>query len=403
MAATIARRVGTAAKRPAAVRATSAARPPNAESSLLAELRGLIAAARQAAKRQVDVLQVRMNFEIGRRIVEHEQGGVDRAAYGAGTLNKVSAALTEEFGRGFSLSNLKLCRLFYLQRHPPTGLPIGQTVSGFSAKLGANRSIKLKVAKSQTVSGFFEIEDSLPALSWSHCVFLLGVDDANERGFYEHEAATQGWSLRELECQFNSALYERLALSRNKAGVRALARKGQQINAAEDLIKDPLVLEFLGLEERASYSENDLETAIIDKLGQFMLELGKGFLFEARQRRLTLDGDHYFVDLVFYNRLLRCYVLIDLKLGKLSHQDLGQMQMYVNHFDQHVKLPDEAPTVGIVLCKMKSDAMVRITLPKHSNITAARYQTHLPDKETLKRQLLDWTDAPVQRRRVTNT
>lgn len=403
---TVARGGATAVKKTVKARATSASRASTTEPPLLAELRGLIAAARRAAKRQVDVLQVRMNFEIGRRIVEHEQGGVGRAAYGAGTLNKVSTALTQEFGRGFSLSNLKLCRLFYLQRHLtdhlPTGLPpvpppvlsIGQTVSGFSAKPAANRSIKPKKGKSQTVSGFSQIDESLPTLSWSHCVFLMGVEDSDERQFYEHEATTQGWSLRELERQFNSALYERLALSRNKAGVRALARKGHQVNAANDLIKDPLVLEFLGLEERTSYSENDLETAIIDKLGQFMLELGKGFLFEARQRRFTLDGDHYFVDLVFYNRLLRCYVLIDLKLGKLTHQDLGQMQMYVNHFDRHVKLPDEAPTVGIVLCKMKSDAMVRITLPKHSNITAARYQTHLPDKDALKRQLLGWDDAP---------
>lgn len=370
------------------VRAPAVAKPVSAESALIAELRSLIMAGRRAALRQVDALQLRTNFEIGRRIVEHEQGGEGRAEYGAGTLNKVSAALAAEFGRGFSVSNLKLCRLFYLQRHHQ----IGQTVSGFSAKASISNSKSTRPAKSQTVSGFSQSAPVLPALSWSHCVFLLGIADPNEQSFYEVESASQGWSLRELERQFNSALYERLALSRNKAGVRALARKGQQIATASDLIKDPCVLEFLGLEERAIYTESDLETAIIDKLGQFMLELGKGFLFEARQRRFTLDGDHYFVDLVFYNRLLRCYVLVDLKLGKLAHQDLGQMQMYVNHFDRFVKLPDEAPTVGIVLCKMKSDALVKITLPKHSNITAARYQTHLPDKAALKRQLLGWAD-----------
>ncbi len=369
-------------------RTPAAAAAVSAESALIAELRNLIMTARRAAMRQVDALQLRMNFEIGRRIVEHEQGGEGRAEYGAGTLNKVSAALASEFGRGFSVSNLKLCRLFYLQRHRQ----IGQTVSGFSTKALIGNTKSARPEKSQTVSGFSQVAPVLPTLSWSHCVFLLGIADPNEQLFYEVEAAAQGWSLRELERQFNSALYERLALSRNKAGVRALARKGQQVNTANDLVKDPYVLEFLGLEERAVYTESDLETAIIDKLGQFMLELGKGFLFEARQRRFTLDGDHYFVDLVFYNRLLRCYVLVDLKLGKLAHQDLGQMQMYVNHFDRFVKLPDEAPTVGIVLCKMKSDALVKITLPKHSNITAARYQTHLPDKAALKRQLLGWAD-----------
>ena len=195
---------------------------------------------------------------------------------------------------------------------------------------------------------------------------------------------------RELKRQKASCLYERLALSRDKKGVKRLAEKGQIITRPEDVLKEPLVLEFLGLDEKAGYSESDLESAIIDRIEHFLLELGKGFLFEARQKRFTFDEDHFFVDLVFYNRLLRCYVLIDLKLGKLTHQDLGQMQMYVNYFDRHVKLPKENPTIGIVLCKEKKDAVVEITLPPDANIHAREYKLYLPSKEELKRKLLEW-------------
>jgi predicted nuclease of restriction endonuclease-like (RecB) superfamily len=193
--------------------------------------------------------------------------------------------------------------------------------------------------------------------------------------------------VRELERQIASSLYQRLALSRDKDEVRRLAIEGQVVEKAADLIKDPLVLEFLGLNERPHYSEDDLESAIIDKLETFLLELGKGFLFEARQKRFTFDNDHFYVDLVFYNRLLRCYVLIDLKRDKLTHQDLGQMQMYVNYFDRHVKTEDELPTVGMVLCSRKNDALVELTLPEGSNIHASEYQLYLPSKEELKAQL----------------
>jgi predicted nuclease of restriction endonuclease-like (RecB) superfamily len=192
----------------------------------------------------------------------------------------------------------------------------------------------------------------------------MGIKSEAERGFYEIEAAGQGWSLRELKRQFNAGLYERLALSRDKEGIRKLAAQGQVVTRPEDLLKEPYVLEFLGLAEKARYSESDLESAIIDKLEHFLLELGKGFLFEARQKRFTFDEEHFFVDLVFYNRLLRCYILIDLKIGKLNHGDLGQMQMCVNYFDRFVKLADEHPTIGIVLCKKKHDALVEITLPE---------------------------------------
>ena len=200
-----------------------------------------------------------------------------------------------------------------------------------------------------------------------------------------------GWSLPELKRQVASALYERLALSRDKQKVRKLAEEGQILVKPEDILKEPYVLEFLGLEEKASYSETELETAIISHLERFLLELGKGFLFEARQKRFTFDEDHFFVDLVFYNRLLRCYVIIDLKLDKLTHQDLGQMQMYVNYFDRYVKTPGENPTIGILLCQQKKDAIVELTLPPDANIHAKEYQLYLPSKELLRQKLLDWT------------
>jgi predicted nuclease of restriction endonuclease-like (RecB) superfamily len=245
--------------------------------------------------------------------------------------------------------------------------------------------------------GLSQIGQTLSAkfpLSWSHYLFLMGISNLDERKFYEIESVNENWSLRELKRQFNSSLYERLALSKDKDGVKKLSEQGQRIENHSDIIKDPLVLEFLGLEEHHCYSETDLETAIIDKLERFLLELGKGFLFEARQKRFTFDEEHFFIDLVFYNRLLRCYVIIDLKIGELKHQDLGQMQMYVNYFDQYVKLEDEQPTIGIILCKKKKDSLVKITLPDGTNIHATKYQTYLPDKEALKQQLeeaqLEW-------------
>ncbi len=228
-------------------------------------------------------------------------------------------------------------------------------------------------------------------LSWSHYVLLLSIKNPDERSFYEIEVANAGWSVPELKRQKASCLFERLALSRNKAGVKRLAEKGQIISRPEDVLKEPLVLEFLGLDERADYSEDDFEAALITHLEKFLLELGKDFLFEARQKRFTFDGDHYFVDLIFYNRLLRCYVVIDLKLDKLTHQDLGQMQMYVNWYDRHEKLPEENPTVGLLLCKEKKDAVVKLTLPKDANIHAREYQLYLPSKELLKAKLLEWS------------
>lgn len=363
-------------------------------------IRELIAGARTTVARGVDLVQVHTNFEIGRRIVQEEQRGKDRAAYGEQVLRELADRLTGEFGRGFSLSNLKLMRLFYLQNQDR----IGQTVSGQFTPPSIGQSLTDQLdapQKSQTLSGQLAILQSLTGilgpppprpftLSWSHYVFLLGVKDPNERSFYEIEASEQNWPLRHLKRQFDSGLYERLALSRDKEGIRRLAREGQTVAQASDLLKEPLVLEFLGLDERTQYSESDLETAIIGQIERFLLEMGKGFLFEARQRRFTFDEDHFFVDLVFYNRLLRCYVLIDLKLGKIAHQDLGQMQMYVNYFDRFVKTAEENSTIGIVLCKQKNKALVEITLPKDANIHAREYQLYLPSKDELQQKLMEW-------------
>lgn len=220
----------------------------------------------------------------------------------------------------------------------------------------------------------------------------MRIKDENERSFYEIEAAKENWSIRTLQRQYNSSLYERLALSRDKNGILQLSREGNVIAKPQDIVKQPTVLEFLGLEEKDQYRESDLETALINKMQQFLLELGKGFLFEARQKRFSFDEDDYYIDLVFYNRLLRCYVLIDLKVDKLTHQDLGQMMMYVNYYDRYVKLPDEKPTVGILLCKEKNDALVNITLPENANIYASEYKLYLPDKKELQAKLQEWID-----------
>ena len=290
--------------------------------ALIAEIRELIHAARQAVVHSVDLIQVLTNFEIGRRIVEHEQQGAERAEYGKALLKELSAELTAEFGRGFSRSNLEYMRKFYLTYQDRTP-QISQMPSGkfLSEEKSQTSSGKLPLSrKSQTSSAKFV---SPFKLSWSQYVFLISIDNPDERSFYEIEAAAQGWTLPELKRQFNSGLYERLALSRDKDGIRRLATEGQIVSRPEDLLKEPYVLEFLGLDEKARYSESDLESAIIDKLEHFLLELGKGFLFEARQKRFTFDEEHFFVDLVFYNRLLRCYVLIDLKIGKLTHQRPG--------------------------------------------------------------------------------
>jgi len=361
--------------------------------TLFSSIRDLILLARKTAVRNVDTLQVLTSFEIGRRIVEHEQKGSQRAAYGKLVLQTLSEKLTAEFGGGFSKRNLEYMRRFYLAyRERPEHLartPFGKP-RGAQTDYRNEHSLQIAQMPSAQLVAVFP-------LSWSQYIFLIGIRNDGERRFYEMEAAQNSWTLPELKRQYDSGLYERLILSRDRKGIRKLAREGQTVAKPQDLLKEPYVLEFLGLDEKTAYTESDLETAIIDKLEHFLLELGKGFLFEARQKRFTFDTDHFFVDLVFFNRLLRCYVLIDLKIGKLTHQDLGQMQMYVNYFDRHVKTKAEHPTVGIILCKKKHDALVEITLPKNANIHAKEYQLYLPSKEELKRKLVEWLQEQERR------
>ena len=269
---------------------------------------------------------------------------------GSSSLKMLSEKLTKEFEKDFSETNLEQMRKFF----KVYGIP-------------------------QTLSEEFK-------LSWSHYLILMRMEDINARNFYEIEAFENNWSLRELKRQVNSSLYERLVLSKDKEKVKELAVKGQIIEKAQDVIKDPYILEFLGLDEKSDYSENKLEIEIINKLEMFLLELGKGFTFVGRQVRFTFDERHFRVDLVFYNRLLKCFVLIDLKIGEVTHQDLGQMQMYVNYYDRYVKLPDENDTIGIIICKDKNDTLVKLTLPKDNNqIFASRYTTILPSLDEFKK------------------
>lgn len=336
----------------------------------------LIQYARKVAAKQVNLVQLMTYYSLGRWIVEEQQQGENRAQYGKKVIKNLSAALAEQFGRGFSADTLENARKFYLN---------------YQERISETVFRKFAVEKSEAV--FREFEESSPfVLSWSHYLQLMRIKNNDERRFYEIEAAASGWSIRVLQRQFNSSLYERLALSREKDEVMRLASEGLVITKPADIVKQPTVLEFLGLEEKAAYSETDLETALIDKLQKFLLELGKGYLFEARQKRFTLNEDNYYVDLVFYNRLLRCYVLIDLKIDKLTHQDLGQMQMYVNYYDRYQKLPDENPTIGILLCKEKNDALVEITLPENSNVYASEYNLYLPDKKELQKKLKQWIE-----------
>ena len=334
----------------------------------------LVEYARSIAARQINLVQLMTFYAIGRWIVEVEQQGESRAKYGRRIIKNLSEAMNTQFGRGFSVDTLENARKFY------------QTYQG---RISETVFRKFAVEKSETVFRLFE--ETLPfTLPWSHYLLLMRIKNENERKFYEIEATQSGWSIRTLQRQYNSSLYERLALSREKDEVLRLASEGNIVTRPQDIVKQPTVLEFLGLDEKARFVESDLETAIINKLQKFLLELGKGYLFEARQKRFTYREENFYVDLVFYNRLLRCYVLIDLKIDKLTHQDLGQMLMYVHYYDRYEKLPDENPTIGILLCKEKDDALVEITLPENSNIYASEYQLYLPDKKELQKKLKEW-------------
>lgn len=301
-------------------------------------------------RKTVNTFMVSTYFEVGKLIVEEEQNGEERAKYGKNIIENLSKKLTKEYGKGFSRRNLEYMRKFY---------------SAYSI--------------TQTASAEFK-------LSFSHYLILMRMENIEERNFYEIEAVNNDWSLAELQRQFNSVLYERLVLSRDKEKVKELSLEGQIIEKPKDLIKDPYILEFLGLDQLPHYSENQLETAIINHIEKFIMELGKGFLFQGRQVKFSFEEEHFFVDLVFYNRILKCFVLIDLKIGKLKHQDIGQIQMYVNYYDRYVKMDDENKTIGIIICKEKNDTLVEITLPEgNEQIFASKYLTILPSKEELKK------------------
>lgn len=314
----------------------------------------LLENARKKAVYSINQTMVYTYFEIGKIIIEEEQKGQKRAEYGKQIIKELSQKLIKEFGKGFSRRNLEQMRQFYLA-----------------------------YSNTQALSAEFR-------LSWSHYLFLTRIDNENERKFYEIEAIESSWSLRELQRQFDSALFERLVLSRDKKDVKKLSEKGQIIKNPQDTLKDPYILEFLGLPEETRYSETDLEQKLIDKLENFLLALGKGYTFVGRQVRFTFDDKHFRIDLVFYNRLLQSFVLIDLKIGELTHQDLGQMQMYVNYYDRYVKLGHENKTVGMVLCKKKNDTLIEITLAENNEqIFASKYQTVLPSKKELKQLIED--------------
>ncbi len=336
----------------------------------------LIKSAKSTAAREANFIQILTYYILGKWIIEVQQSGKNRAKYGKNVLKILSDALSKEFGKGYSVSNLTNMRKFYMT---------------YKERISEPLVTKFVDEKSQPLVTILDADIPFK-LSWTHYLILMRIQDQDERDFYEELAVRENWGKRELSRQYGSSLYERLLIGKNKQQIMKLSRKGRQIERAEDLLKDPYVLEFLGIPERADFSETELESRLIDHLQEFLLELGTGFTFVARQKRFTFDEDHFRVDLVFYNRLLRCFVLIDLKTEKLKHQDLGQMQMYVNYFDRYEKTESENPTIGILLCPQKNDAMVELTLPKDSNIYASQYQLYLPDKKLLQKKLQEWIE-----------
>ena len=374
-------------------------------------IRGILESARAGIARTVNTTQVMGNWLIGREIVEEEQKGQRRADYGAELLRELAARLKADFGSGYGVDNLELFRRFYLE-YP-------QLLPGINSDALRRKSVQPE--NSETARRKFgasvdvlEIQHAPRGeswqpgrlhsnLSWTHYRTLLRVGKADARGFYEIEALKNNWSARELERQINSLLYERLALSKDKKGLMKLATKGHEVQKPVDIFKDPVIMEFLDLPESPRLVESRLEEALINNLQAFLLELGKGFSFVARQQRLTLDGDHFYIDLVFYHTVLKCYVIIDLKTGKLTHQDLGQLQLYVNYFDRERRTAGDGPTLGLILCADKNEAVVKYTLgpEQGKKIFASRYKLYLPTeaelKAELRREVRQLTGAPATR------
>ncbi len=318
--------------------------------SVYGRIREILETARSSAYRAVNFEMVQAYWNIGRVIIEGEQKGKARSDYGTYLLDELSKRLTAEFGKGFDRTNISKMRVFYLA---------------------------------------YPIVDALrPQLTWTHYRLLLRVEKESVRDFYVEECIAGKWSTRQLERQINSFYHDRLLSSRKKSLVRAEIKKLEPASAPDDIIKDPYVLEFLRLKENKDYLESSLEQGLMDKLHDFLLELGKGFSFVARQKRITIDGDHFYIDLVFYNYILKCFVLIDLKTGKLTHQDIGQMDFYVRYFEQEIKQPEDNPTIGLILCTEKNETMAKYTLLKNSkNIFASKYKLYLPTEEELKQEL----------------
>lgn len=314
--------------------------------NLVSEIRSIIETSRSNAVRSVDFCRVQMYWQIGRRIVEEEQGGSARAEYGKSLIKNLAKEFEPEFGSGFGKRQLDYSKKFYLE------FPIVHTLYA--------------------------------QLNWSQYKWLLDIADKDKREYYIFETINNCWTARQMKRQINSMLYERLLLSNDKESVLAMARKEKKPEKPQEIVKDPMVLEFLGLEKKAHYYESDLETELINHLQEFILELGNGFTFVARQKRILLEDDEFFIDLVFYNRLARRFVIFELKTGEVTHQDLGQLQMYVNYYDRTEKLPEENPTIGILLCTAKNDTLVKMTLPADNNtIVASKYQLYLPTEQQL--------------------
>ncbi|HUX54614.1 MAG TPA: PDDEXK nuclease domain-containing protein [Williamwhitmania sp.] len=309
-----------------------------------------IQTARMRAVQAVNSELLRANWEIGKYLIEYEQHGNEKAEYGSSLLTNLSTDLKRRFGKGFSKSNIYLMRQFYLK------YPIFQSVTG--------------------------------KLTWTHYAELLGVSDDNARGFYEKQGINENWSVRELKRQINSSLFERLALSQDKAGILKMSEHGQIILKPNDIVKDPYILEFLQIHEEYRMTESKLEQKIIDNLQTFLLELGKGFSFVGRQFRITIDNEHYYVDLVFYHRILKCFVLIDLKTKHVKHQDIGQMNMYLNYFKAEENTNGDNSPIGIVLVADKNDILVEYALGGISNnIFVSKYQLYLPDRKVLEQKV----------------
>ncbi len=372
---------------------------PRKAPPLYTRIRQILESARAYAARSVNTAQVIANWLIGREIVEEEQRGKRRAGYGEKLLGDLSRRLQAEFGGGYSVDNLEWFRQFYLG-YP--GLLVAQNSdalrrnsSGTPISEAVRRESVLDVLRGPGTTRHAPRSESWQpgllhsSLSWTHYRTLLRVDKPETRAFYEIEAIKHNWSARELERQINSLLYERLALSRDKKGLMRLATKGHEVQQPTDAFKDPVVMEFLGLPESPRLVETELEQALIDNLRAFLLELGKGFAFVARQERLTLDGDHFYIDLVFYHVVLKCFVIVELKTGKLTHQDLGQLQLYVNYYDRERRTEGDNPTLGLILCADKNDTVVKYTLgpDQQKTIFASRYKLHLPTEAELRAEL----------------